>query len=108
MIAFGTEYDIILICEAVGLIGVTLYASNYIGLSLRLLTSEGIPYFALNTLAAICVLVSLTQSFNLASALIQSFWIAAGLLAVCVRLRRRRGARRALRSAVASAPLSDR
>ncbi|MFD1341553.1 CBU_0592 family membrane protein [Litorisediminicola beolgyonensis] len=87
-----TELDLPLICEAVGLVGVSLYACNYICLSLRILSSECIPYFVLNTMAAICVLVSLTQSFNLASALIQSFWIAAGSLAVSIRIRdRRRG-----------------
>lgn len=83
------EYEYADICRAVGVIGFLGYVVNYMLLCLRVLTSEHITYFIINIAAASMVLVSLTEEFNLASALIQSFWIVIGLLAIVLRLRMR-------------------
>ena len=84
------------ICRSIGLLGFVTYVANYACLSLRVFTSEHITYFSLNIVAATCVLVSLTQDFNLASALIQSFWIVMGGVAVALRIRKRTRERRAI------------
>ena len=81
-------YDFAEICRAAGIFGFVTYVLNYVALSLRLVTSESTLYFALNITAASLVLVSLSQDFNLASALIQGFWILIGSVAILVRWRR--------------------
>ncbi len=83
------------ICRAIGVLGFLIYVANYTCLSLNIYSSEHATFFSLNILGAACVLISLTQDFNLASALIQSFWILIGGVAVALRVRRRLQARRA-------------
>lgn len=80
--------------RAIGVLGFMTYVLNYLLLCLNVVTSGQARYFALNILAATLVLISLTEEFNLASALIQCFWIVIGALAILLRLR----ARLALRS----------
>jgi len=73
--------------ETIGVIGFALYVFNYLLLTLEYLTSQSKTYFAVNLIAASCVLIGLIQSFNLASALIQGFWILISCGAIAVRLR---------------------
>ena len=75
--------------DAIGVLGCALYILNYSLLTLRRLYGDSLTYFAVNIGAASCVLLSLTQNFNLAALVIQSFWIAASLAAIAIRLRRR-------------------
>ena len=75
--------------QIVGLIGAGLYMVNYSLLSLRVLSGDSARYFALNLLAALLVMISLTQSFNLAAATIQSFWVVVSIVSIIVRVRRR-------------------
>lgn len=81
------------VLRMLGVIGFLGYVSLYTCLSLRVLHSDSIAYFAGNICAASLVLISLTQDFNLASAMIQCFWIAMGIPAIILRLRRRRSDR---------------
>lgn len=83
--------------EAIGVAGFALYVLNYSLLTLHRLTSHSTTYFAINMVAAACVLIGLTQSFNLASALIQGFWIVISITAIILRLRK--GSARPLRAA---------
>lgn len=73
--------------EAIGIVGFGLYVLNYTLLTLHHLTSHSKTYFAINMVAASCVLIGLTQSFNLAAALIQGFWIVISFTAIVMRLR---------------------
>ena len=82
-------YETADLCRAIGVLGFLTYVANYSALSLRVLTSEDVTYFTLNIAAASMVMISLTQEFNLASALIQGFWIIIGAVAIGLRLRRR-------------------
>ncbi|MEL6958526.1 MAG: hypothetical protein AAGL89_06190 [Pseudomonadota bacterium] len=75
--------------EAIGILGFTLYVGNYLLLTLHWVTSHSAAYFMINLAAATCVLISLTQTFNLASALIQMFWIVMSITAIMLRLKRR-------------------
>ncbi len=74
--------------NVIGVFGFSLYVMNYSLLTLHKLTSHSALYFVINGVAASCVLISMLASFNLASALIQSFWIVISLIAIGVRLRR--------------------
>ena len=73
--------------DAIGVAGFGLYVINYGLLTFHKITSHSRSYFVLNLLAATLVLIGLTHSFNLASALIQLFWIAISLVAITLRLR---------------------
>lgn len=70
----------------IGVVGFIGYVSVYTALSLRFLNSESVTYFLCNTISATLVLISLSHEFNLASALIQVFWIGIGLVAIALRL----------------------
>ncbi|SEV95524.1 hypothetical protein SAMN04488515_0391 [Cognatiyoonia koreensis] len=78
--------------DAVGVAGFGLYVLNYTMLTFKRTTSERIGYFVVNWLAASMVLIGLFNAFNLASALIQIFWIAISTVGILVRFRRPRKA----------------
>ncbi|MGH1453470.1 MAG: CBU_0592 family membrane protein [Paracoccaceae bacterium] len=75
--------------QAIGVGGFFLYVANYTMLTLRILTGDCLRYFVLNITAASMVLIGLSVNFNLAAALIQSFWIVMSLIGIAMRLRRR-------------------
>lgn len=77
------------IFDAVGVVGFAMYVMNYTLLTFKKLSSESVYYFIINWLAASFVLISLFTSFNLASAMIQVFWIAISTIAIFIRLRGR-------------------
>jgi hypothetical protein len=70
----------------VGIVGFLAYVMTYAALSFRWVTGECTIYFAGNTIAASLVLISLMHDFNMASALIQVFWICIGVGAIWLRL----------------------
>ncbi|GGX65212.1 hypothetical protein GCM10007385_37930 [Tateyamaria omphalii] len=78
------------IYEVIGILGFALYVINYGLLTTRCLSGDCLTYFAINLIAASCVLLGLMASFNLASALIQIFWVAMSIIGILIRLRRRR------------------
>ena len=76
--------------DAIGIAGFALYVLNYGLLTLQRDWSARVSYFAINWMAASFVLIGLTSSFNLASAMIQIFWIAISTVGIVIRMRRRR------------------
>ncbi|WP_299546907.1 hypothetical protein [uncultured Tateyamaria sp.] len=75
--------------EVIGILGFALYVTNYSLLTTRCLSSDCLAYFSINLVAASCVLLGLVASFNLASALLQIFWVAMSIIGIFVRLRHR-------------------
>lgn len=73
--------------ETIGVLGFCLYVLNYMLLTFHRLTSHSTTYFTINLAAAAMVLIGLTHSFNLASALIQLFWIVISVAAIIIRMR---------------------
>ena len=73
--------------EAIGVAGFGIYVLNYSLLTFGRLCSSCTTYFVINWVTASCVLIGLTGSFNLASALIQIFWICISTVAIFIRLR---------------------
>lgn len=69
------DYDLLIVCRAIGLIGFSTYVTAFTALSLGWLSSARPLYFGLTLTASICVLISMLVEFNLASALIQSFYV---------------------------------
>ena len=68
--------------EIVGLVGVAIYLGSYLALQLGFLRGQSYAYAGLNIAAASCILVSLSDAFNLSSALIQVSWIAISALGI--------------------------
>jgi len=77
------------LAEIIGVAGFCLYVVNYSLLTLQVFSGRTITYFMINLCAASCVLVGLSSSFNLASALIQCFFILMSLIGILLRLSRR-------------------
>jgi CRP-like cAMP-binding protein len=66
----------------IGHLGVVFYVGSYAALQSGLIRGSSYAYAVLNLIAASLVLVSLTNAFNAASALIQVFWIAISLIGI--------------------------
>ena len=73
----------------IGIVGFGVYVLAYQLLNTGRLDSKSDGYFWLNLLAASLVLIGLAHAFNLASALIQMFWIAISVHAIVSRQRRK-------------------
>jgi len=76
--------------DAIGVAGFGLYVINYMLLTFERLSSTQVRFFVMNLFAASLVLVSLFATFNLASAMIQIFWIAISITAIVLRIRKTR------------------
>ena len=82
-------YDSETFFRFIGVVGFGLYVTNYSLLSSRVVSSESLGFFLMNTVAAAFVLASNYVEFNLASVMIQVFWIAIGFKAMAIRRRPR-------------------
>lgn len=80
-----SEYSNLL--EMAGVAGFGLYVSNYLMLTFSVLTGNCITYYLINVTAASLVLAGLSNSFDLASVLIQIFWICISTIGIWIRLR---------------------
>ena len=58
-----------------GILGVELYIGTYAAQQIVYLRGRGYSYAGLNLAASACVLISLSEEFNLSSAMIQICWI---------------------------------
>lgn len=68
--------------NGVGLFGAFVYLGSYALLQLGLISGQSYLYSALNITAASLVLISLGESFNLSSAIIQVSWILISLVGI--------------------------
>ena len=68
--------------ELTGLLGACLYAASYVCAAFDKIPSQSIHYYLIKLIAATLVLVSLTNSFNLASVVIQVFFITVSIIGV--------------------------
>lgn len=62
--------------DLAGVTGVVLIAGTYLAVQTGRLRIEDVAYSLLNALGALLVLVSLAFDFNLASFLVEAFWLA--------------------------------
>ncbi len=80
------------IFDAIGIIGVTIILITYFLLQTGKIKVEQTLYSALNMLGALLILISLFFDWNLASVVIEVFWILISLYGVLKSLARRRKA----------------
>ena len=69
-----------LVTDAIGMTGTLLVVAAYYLMQLEQVQPRGLTYNLMNLIGAILLLISLSYTFNLASFLIEIFWIGAALL----------------------------
>ena len=82
--------DIGLVANIVGLLGTLMVVGAYFLLQLNRMDAKGLAYNLCNLVGALLLLLSLLVHFNLASFVIELFWIAASLVGLWQVFRRRR------------------
>lgn len=68
------------ITDIIGLAGTSLVVAAYLLLQLEKLDAKGLAFNVMNLSGAILLLISLSINFNLASFVIELFWIAASCI----------------------------
>jgi len=74
--------------DALGLVGVAMIVATYFLSQIGRMDVNRPAYPALNAMGAALILVSLSRTFNLASAVIEVFWLAISLVGLVRALRR--------------------
>lgn len=82
--------DLPLLANIVGLLGTTAVVGAYFMVQLDKLDPQGLAYNLWNLIGAVLLLLSLLVHFNLASFVIELFWIAASFVGLWHWRRRRR------------------
>ena len=68
--------------DVVGTLGVALIVYAYAGSQMRRMDSDGLQYSVLNLIGAVLITISLKYAFNMASFIIEIFWIIFSLLGI--------------------------
>lgn len=76
--------------DAIGVAGAALVVVAYFLTQMRVLNSDDLVFPVVNLIGAAMILYSLIFAFNLASVLIEGFWIVISLIGIWQHLRRRR------------------
>lgn len=71
-----------LIADIVGMLGTALVVAAYVLLQIEKLDAKSYAYSVLNLFGAFFLMLSLLVHFNLASMVIEIFWIAASLIGI--------------------------
>ncbi len=79
-----------LIANVVGMLGTTMVVGAYFLLQMDKMDAKGLAYNLWNLVGALLLLLSLLVHFNLASFVIELFWIAASLVGLWQVFKRRR------------------
>ena len=72
----------ITLIDIIGLTGVAIILVTYFLLQIEKITSTSLGYSLLNILGSALIMVSLSINWNLASAVIEAFWIMISLIGV--------------------------
>lgn len=76
--------------DLVGTTGTLLCVAAYFATQMRYINSEDLLFPALNLLGSLLIAYSLAHTFNLASALMEFFWIIISLIGIAQYLRAKR------------------
>ncbi|SMO79161.1 CBU_0592 family membrane protein [Ruegeria faecimaris] len=84
--------DTLTIADGIGSIGAMIVVAAYFATQMRMMNSDDLAFPVVNLLGSILIVYSLFENFNLASMLIESFWILISLIGIAqfFRLRRAR------------------
>lgn len=71
-----------LLANIVGMVGTSLIVAAYLLMQLNKLDPKGMNFNLINLIGAILLLISLMVHFNLASVVIEVFWIIASVIGI--------------------------
>ena len=78
--------------DGVGILGMVLVVLAYYLLQLEKVDPKSLPYTIINLVGSLCLIFSLLFAFNLASFLLNIFWVGASLIGLWKIWQRRRPA----------------
>ena len=78
------------IVDAVGSAGALVVVAAYFATQMRMMNSDDLAFPVVNLVGSVLIVYSLLQNFNLASMLIESFWIAISVIGIIQHFRLRR------------------
>lgn len=78
------------IVDAIGSFGALVVVAAYFATQMRYMNSEDLAFPVVNLLGSVLIVYSLLQNFNLASMLIEGFWIIISVIGIIQHFRLRR------------------
>ncbi len=78
------------IVDAIGSFGALIVVAAYFATQMRMMNSDDLAFPVVNLLGSVLIVYSLVHNFNLASMLIEGFWILISLIGIIQHFRLRR------------------
>ena len=78
------------LADGIGSFGALIVVAAYFATQMRMMNSDDLAFPVVNLVGSVLIVYSLLQNFNLASMLIESFWIAISVIGIIQHFRLRR------------------
>ncbi len=85
-----TLLDNLTIVDAIGSFGALIVVAAYFATQMRMMNSSDLAFPVINLLGSVLIVYSLIHNFNLASMLIEGFWILISIIGIIQYFRLRR------------------
>ena len=82
--------DSLTIVDAIGSFGALIVVAAYFATQMRMMNSDDLAFPVVNLLGSVLIVYSLVYNFNLASMLIEGFWILISVIGIIQYFRLRR------------------
>ncbi|WP_299900269.1 hypothetical protein [uncultured Ruegeria sp.] len=83
-------FDSLTIVDVIGSFGALIVVAAYFATQMRMMNSDDLAFPVINLLGSVLIVYSLLQNFNLASMLIEGFWIVISIIGIIQHVRLRR------------------
>ena len=83
-------FDTLTIVDAIGSFGALIVVAAYFATQMRMMNSDDLAVPVINLLGSVLIVFSLLENFNLASMLIEGFWIVISIIGIIQHFRLRK------------------
>ncbi len=83
-------FDSLTFVDLIGSFGALIVVAAYFATQMRVMNSEDLAFPVVNLIGSVLIVFSLLQNFNLASMLIEGFWIIISVIGIIQHFRLRR------------------
>ncbi len=83
-------FDSLTFVDLIGSLGALIVVAAYFATQMRVMNSEDLAFPVVNLIGSVLIVFSLLQNFNLASMLIEGFWIIISVIGIIQHFRLRR------------------
>ncbi|WP_299662299.1 hypothetical protein [uncultured Ruegeria sp.] len=83
-------FDSLTFVDAIGSFGALIVVAAYFATQMRMMNSDDLAFPIVNLIGSVLIVFSLIQNFNLASMLIEGFWIIISVIGIIQYFRLRR------------------